>query len=566
MVVTASTEAPAGAEVPVADPAPVPSWWRRGPAVRGRIRPAPRTTAGRRVLTLGVAALGFAAVVALLYNVARRAIVAESDMATLVLEARSVLDGHLMLGGWRMLYDSFWTVEVPFYAIGVLVAGTNSVLLYLVPAVLAALLLAAAVMIARQGRRGGPAIAAVATVVALVGLPSNTWAVLLLHAGWHVGTMLWCLIAFAALRSGRWGVGWWVAVLFLTAGMLGDLQTLALGLGPVALAGMVASARTRRWLAGAPALTAALAGFAGWWVIHTAATAWGGYQTGNINLHATPDQMHANVRNLSDWMPQIFGTGTGSWGNTGVPEALGLVRYAALAAVAVAVVLALASILMGLVTGNPGRPGTDQSWRIDDVLVLACLADLAFYVYAAQTSDPAYQRYLSPFVVFGAVLAGRTAGRVAQRLRPGALRRGLAIAGVTVMAVFGTSLAITSTQPAPPITGADLSAFLADHGLTNGLGTYWPASMTTVASGGTIAVRPVIAYNGKVVRYDRQATSDWYAGQQFQFLVFDTANPWGDVDETSATATFGPFANSYRFGSYEVLTWTTPITVSPEVG
>ena len=325
--------------------------------------------------------------------------------------------------------------------------GFAPVLLYLVPAVLAALLLITSVLIAKQGRRGGPAIAAVATVIALIGLPSNVWAVLLLHAGWHIGTMLWCLFAFAALRSGRWGVGWWIAVLFLTAGMLGDLQTLALGLGPVAVAGLVASARSRRWLAGAPAVSAAVAGFAGWWVIHTAATALGGYQTGGINSHATADQMHANVATIPSWLAQVFGVGNGEWGNSGVPSALGAVRYLALAIVAVAVVAAITSIIVGILTGDPGRPGTDQSWRIDDMLVLACLADLVFYVYAAQSDLPGYLRYLAPFVVFGSILAGRTVGRAAQRFAPGRVRQGLAAVGVAVIAVFGASFVITSVQP-----------------------------------------------------------------------------------------------------------------------
>jgi hypothetical protein len=431
--------------------------------------------------------------------------------------------------------------------------------------VLAVALLVTAALIAKQGRRGGTAVAAVATVIALIGLPSNAWAVLFLHAGWHIGTILWCLIAFAALRSGRWGVGWWIAVLFLTAGMLGDLQTLAFGLGPVALAGIVASARTRRWLAGAPALSAALAGFAGWWVIHTAATAWGGYATGGINLHATPDQAHSNVHQIPGWLPKLFGV-DGTWGDTGVPWVLSLFRYVALAVVLISVVLALASIVVGILTGNPGRPGTDQSWRIDDLLALACVADLVFYAYAAQTSDYAYLRYLTPFAVFGSVLAGRTVGRLAERLHPGGLRRGLAIAGVVLIGVFGVSFVISSTQPVKPVTGADLAVFLSERGLTNGIGTYWPASMTTVASDGEVAVRPVTTSNGKIIRYDRQSTRDWYANQDFQFLVFDTANPWGGVDEKSATATFGTPDNSYRIGSYEVLTWSTPITVSPEVG
>jgi hypothetical protein len=378
--------------------------------------------------------------------------------------------------------------------------------------------------------------------------------------------MLWCLIAFAALRSGRWGVGWWVAVLFLTAGMLGDLQTLALGLGPVALGGMIASARTRRWLSGAPALSAAVAGFCGWWVIHTVATAAGGYQTGGINLHATTEQMHQNVGEIPGWLAQVFGVGNGDWANTGVPRVLGQFRYLALAVVVIAIVLALASILVGILTGNPGRPGTDQSWRVDDLLVLACVADLVFFVYAAQSNGPPYVRYLSPFAVFGAILAGRTVGRAVEKLRSGALRRGLATAGVAVIAVFGASFVITSVQPLQPITGADLATALSARGLTNGLGTYWPASVTTVASGGEVSVRPVITDQGKIVRYDRQSTSAWYANQGFQFLVFDTANPWGGVDATSATATFGPPDQSFRVGPYQVLTWNSPVTISPTIG
>jgi hypothetical protein len=558
MAVTTSAAAPETIAPSPADPAPISPWWRRRPVVRGRTLPSP--------LTAALSLIGLGLLVALLYNAARRTVSAESDMATLLLEARSFLDGHLLLGGWRMLYDSFWTVEVPLYAFGVLVGGLTPVLLYLVPAVLAALLLVASALIAKQDRRGAPAIAAVVTVVALIGLPSNVWAVLLLHAGWHIGTMLFCLIAFVALRSGRWGVGWWVAVLFLTAGMLGDLQTLALGLGPVALAGLIASARTRRWLSGAPALSAAVAGFAGWWVIHTAASALGGYETGSINSHAVADQMHTNVDQIPSWLVQVFGVGNGNWGNTGVPPAMGAFRYIALAAVAAAVLLALASIVMGIVTGKPGRRGSDDSWRVDDMLVLACLADVVFYVYAAQSGLPGYLRYLAPLVVFGSVLTARTVGRAAERLRPGPFRRVLGGIGIALVAVFGASFVITSVQPVQTVTSADLAAFLGDRGLTNGLGTYWTASMTTVASDGEVAVRPVVANNGKIVRYDRQSTSDWYENQDFQFLVFDATNPWGGVDQNSAAATFGTPDHSYQVGPYVVLTWSNPITVSAKVG
>jgi hypothetical protein len=551
-----------GADTPPPGARPVATspWWRRRWQWAGRWWPSPLTT------LIGLA--GFVAVVALFASVAARLTtehgrsLLESDTATPVLQAQSILQGHVLLQGWRMLYDSFWTVEVPFYTLGVLITGIDPVLLYVVPGVLAALLLLTAGLMAKQGRRGAAAGAAIGTLIALIGLPSNVWAVVFLHGAWHVGTMLWCLFAFAGLRSGRWRAGWWVAVVFLTAGLLGDLQTVVYGVGPVALAGVLASLRTRRWLAGAPALSAAAASVLAAYLIRKAVTALGGYTIGTINASASDEQIPVNLRNIPSWLPRVFGTGTGDWGNTGVPAALGAVRYVALAAVLIAVLAALWSIVTGVFAGRPGRTGPDH-WRIDDMLVLACLADLAFYVYAAQSNLPGYLRYLSPFVVFGSLLAARTAGRWVAAIGPGWPRRALASAGGVVTALFAASFVITAVQPVQPVTGSQLAAFLADRGLTNGIGTYWTSTMTTVASGGQVSIRPVISDHGRLVRYGRQGTADWYTGQQFQFLVYDTTDPWGGVDADTAAATFGPVASTYRLGGYRVLTWAHPLTIDP---
>jgi hypothetical protein len=554
-------DAAADASRPEPGPASARPWWRSRRRWAGRWWPSPLSA------LIGLA--GFVGVVALLTSVATRLTtqpghsLLESDTATPVLQAQSILQGHLLLGGWRMLYDSFWTVEVPFYTLGVLITGVDPVLLYVVPAVLAALLLLTAGLMARQGRSGAAAAAAIGTLIALIGLPSNAWAVVFLHGAWHVGTMLWCLFAFAGLRSGRWRAGWWVAVVFLTAGLLGDLQTVVYGVGPVAVAGVLASVRTRRWLAGAPALSAAAASVVAAYLLRKAVTALGGYQIGTINASASDEQMPVNLRNIPSWLPRVFGTGTVDWGNTGVPAALGAFRYLAVAAVLVAVLAGLWSIVTGVIAGRPGRRGPDH-WRIDDMLVLACLADLAFYVYAAQSNLPGYLRYLSPFVVFGSLLAARTAGRWVAAVAPGWPRRVLAMAGGVVTAVFAASFVITAVQPVQPVTGSELAAFLADRGLTNGIGTYWTSSMTTVASGGGVTIRPVIADHGRLVRYGRQGTADWYAGQQFQFLVYDTTDPWGGVDADTAAATFGPVAATYRVAGYRVLTWAHPLTIDPQ--
>jgi hypothetical protein len=524
---------------------------------------------------VGIWVLAFVAAVAVLASTAGGLTtnpgvsIFESDTATPVLEAQSILQGHVLLDGWRMLYDTFWSVEVPFYVAGVAVTGVSPVLLYVVPAILAVLLLLTAGLMARQGQRGGAAAAAVGTVIALIGLPSDVWATLLLHGAWHVGTMLWCLLAFLGLRSNRWGAGWWVAVVLLCAGLLGDLQIVSYGVGAVAAAGVIATIRTRRWLGGAAALSAAAAAVVGAVLLRKLFVAWGAWTIGNINAPASHDQRWKNLGNLPDWLPRVFGVGTGDWGHNGVPAALTAVRWVAALAVLLAVLVALATMLAGLVwpdgprgKDRPRRTG-GEPWRIDDMLLLAALADLAFYVYAAQSDLPGYLRYLAPFVVFGSILAARQAGRLFAALRTGLPRRAVAAAGGIVTALFAAAFIVTAVQPTRPLTNSDLATFLADHDLTNGVGAYWTAAMTTVASSDQVRVRPVTMQDGRVVRYGRQSSADWYSGQQFGFLVFDSTDNWGGINLQSVVAALGPPEHLYQVGDFRVVVWPTPIHIDP---
>lgn len=544
-----------------ADPTPAVHWWQRRRRW-GRFSVPP-------VVAAAVWVVGFAAVAALLASEAARLTsdpgrsILESDSATPVLQAQSILHGHVLLGGWRMLYDSFWTVEVPYYTIGVLITGVSPVLMWVVPAVLATLVLLTAGLLARQGLRGGAATVAVVSVIALIGLPSDVWAVLFLHGAWHVGTMLWCLLAFAGLRSGRWGAGWWVAVVLLAAGLLGDLQTISYGVGAVIGAGILASIRTRRWLTGAPALTAGVAAVVAAYLLRKVFAAWGAYTIGNINAPASHDQRWTNLANIPSWLPRVFGVGTGDWGHNGLPTALAVFRWVAVAVVIVAALLALWSVITGVVVGRPGRTG-DQHWRLDDMLLLGCLADLAFYIYASQSNLPGYLRYLAPFVLFGSVLAARTIGRAYARVPAGAVRRAVAGVGAAVTVIFAASFVVTSVQPAQPVTGADLAAFLTQQDLTNGIGTYWPATMTTVASDDRVHIRPITLHDNEIVRYGRQSTRDWYAGQRFQFLVFDSTESWGGINLDSVTAALGKPQTVYAVGKYRVLIWPTTLTIDPD--
>ena len=184
---------------------------------------------------------GFAGLLVLLYARSVHDQAGTSDRATVILEGQAMATGHLLLQGWNLTFASYWTSDAPFYALAVRLDGLRPALLYAGPAVMAALVVLVGVFIAREGCRGVPALAGGVAVVALLAFCTPPMALFFVGRGFHVSTVLYALLAFAALRRGRFGPGWVLAVLLLAAGMLGDLLLVAYGAVPLLIAGLVAA-------------------------------------------------------------------------------------------------------------------------------------------------------------------------------------------------------------------------------------------------------------------------------------------------------------------------------------
>jgi hypothetical protein len=459
--------------------------------------------------------------------------------------------------------DSFWTVDAIVYTLVELVTGVRGTLLFLVPAMIAAAVVIVGVVLARDGRRGMAGIAAGATVVVVIALPSHVLANVFLRGPLHVGTTLLCLCAFAGLRAGRIGWGWVAAVLCLAAGILGDFQTAVLGVASVTAAGVVAMLRRRDWRAGMPEVGAALAGLVVAALVRAGSEVVGTFSVNTSHPRASASQIVTNLEHLPSWGANMLGVGGGQLGTGGVPAALEVVRLIGLLVVIGGIAATTVAMVRGVLRGGAS---TDEhaDWRLDDLLVLGVFADLILFVVLTTSDDPGFLRYLTAAVIFGAVLGGRWVGRLAVALPSARLTRGAAVA-ISLFAVAGavTAFGFTLAAPIPRQPAAQLDKFLEDRGLVVGIGDYWSASITTVASDGVVTVRPVISTPaGRVVLYQRQSDRAWYTNQPFDFLVYDTSRPWGGVDAISASRTFGRMARTYAVGNYRVLVWRHPLRVT----
>ncbi len=555
------------------------------------------TGGGRRIAVALAATVGFVGLVFLLYAAAIHANAGDSDGASVILEGQTMAHGHFLLHGWALSLDSFWTVDALFYTAAILIGGLRPGLLYAVPALLAALVIVAGVLMAREGRRGAPAIAGGATVFALLAFPTHAMSVFFLRGPLHIGTTLWGLIAFACLRKGRFGWGWAVAVVFLAAGALGDLQILVLGVAPVFLGGIVAMLRTRTWRGGVAQVTAAVAGLALAEIVRTIAKALGTFSVGTAN----PTDLHlifSSLRHAASLGAELAGARSTLFGTGGVPAPLQDVHIVGAIVLTAAFVAALVMLVRDALAGRQRDAGatapklqaqpyrsSDASpgaalWRIDDMLVIAIVGvPFAYGALALNPRDIEYARYLVPAVIFAAILAGRMVARVVARLQarstarhaavprrgPALAGRAAAVAGVLVGLCFAAGVGYNLAQPDPGQPGAQLAAWLEAHHLTNGVGSYWAASIITVESRGQVTIRPVVVNSDSHIRrYTRESADGWYSGQRFQFFVYNLAIPWGSDDSASATTTWGKPLHTYAIGSFRVLVWPKPLVVSPD--
>jgi hypothetical protein len=346
--------------------------------------------------------------------------------------------------------------------------------------------------------------------------------------------------------------------------LLGDLQTVSLGVIPALVGGLVAMLRRRDLRAGSAAVSASACAVALALIVRAIIRIVGGFVVVDVNSFASRHQMVLNIGHAVTLGSALGGLTTGALGPTGMPILLRAFHLVGVALVVLAALAALFDLLRAAAAGLARSENTgSETWQLDDMLVLALLGSTANFVLLADTSDPTYVRYLTPGVIFGAILAGRAVGRFATTIGPSRLRRVGACAGLLVVGAFMAGFVFQVRSPAPPQPATQLGHFLEARGLHEGMGSYWSASIVTVETGDRVKVRPVIlGPSGRLVRWSRNSATAWYATQRFRFLVYNTATPWGGVDKQSAVGTFGPPAKTYHVGTYVVLVWDRPLPIS----
>jgi hypothetical protein len=469
-----------------------------------------------------------------------RSLGTDADGAGNVLQAWDMIHGNPLLRGWWLSDVSFYTTELPQYILVELVRGLNATDISVAGAATYTLLVLLAALLAKGRATGkeGLVRALIAGGIMLApgaGLGAGT----LLSSPDHVGTQVPLLLTWLAIDrlGGRWYLPWLVGVM-LTWVETADQMAIYVGALPVIIVSAIRLYQRRpSWRIDAGLLLAAAASIGVAMTIVLLIRRTGGFRVAPAGtLFTSAAQMPHNVWLTVEAVLALFGA-----------DFFGM-RFGGTAAVALLHLVGV--ILVAWACCVAARRLFPTGDRLIPILVAGISIDLAAFTFSTQAVDLGSARDLAPVLAFGAVLAGRL---IPGRPVTGALLPAL----LAVLVGYTGVLAYSATRPAKPPPTQAVGSWLAANHLTAGIGDYWAANITTVATSGRVRVRPVAISCGRFAADAWEAKKSWYEPPSTaRFLVLAlTSDAGADGTAADAIAQFGAAQRSVRIGVYEVMIW-----------
>lgn len=493
-----------------------------------------------------------------------------SDNASMLLEAKSIVDGDTFLKGWTLSTVSYYTTEMPFYIIGIWLFGFSEKVIYLVTAINYALLTLTIIYITSTWQPVLPGPRGFSLTASSSGSGSNrndgvisirtiaislclslfiaalipTWE---LHSPVHIVGFTYCLWSIFFLKKIDQPthlvrlVGW--GFLLLLA-FFGDNFTIyAWGLPVIIILSVKAFTEKNKSNSIKYLVTIFLSILLSKGILYLISA------NGGLSIPGVVDEFK-----FVDY-PMI--------GNNLYLFFIGLfdlfsVNFFGQPIFSINTILSSFHVL-GLALFCFVVLWSVKHFRklstIQQILTVGIVLNLAEYLLGNVSINRATVRYLMPSLIYSILLMTSLIGE-------GTLLRYPSKYLLPVCILIGLSLipALSFYEPELPVS--NLSEFLISQHLQNGYGPYWVASITTVHSGGAVSIRPVICTGGKSMKpYDWLSEEDWYQ-QRSTFLVVDRSEKEKsyNITEKTAVSAFGTPRQIYRIDGYEILVWDKDIS------
>jgi hypothetical protein len=496
------------------------------------MRPAAlRSWAAAVWIGCGIALFAFLLRISLSYGM-------NSDGANNALQGWDILHGHLMLHGWIIGDATYYTLELPLYAITEAVLGLSLLTCHVVSALTYLIVVGCAAALAMADSKGRSRAARCAAVIAVTGSPllTRSGVSFLVEEPDHTGTSAIMLVSFLLIdRAPGRRLTPPLLCAILCAGQIGDATVRYVAVPAVLLVSAYRALAVRK--------------------IRTADTANMLAAAASVPLTILIRAAMKHFGAFAMVPPSTRISPAGQWPHH---AALTLMNIRTLfgAVAAPKAVLGLAGAIFGLICLLAALYGLGRviwTWRTasrsEQLLCVAIVLMTAAYVVST-LPKPTNAYEIVALLPFGAVLGARAC--VPARIA-GASRGRVAIATAALAALLPLTAAVT--LPAASPTALPVAAWLKAHDLTYGIAGYWDASAVTVQSGNQVQVRAVELPNDKIIPFDWETKPSWYDPSQHDatFVIGYTSNAGGNITPAIAERNFGRPAAIYQVAGRVIL-------------
>ncbi len=464
----------------------------------------------------------------------------DSDGANNALQGWDLLHGHLLLHGWILGDATYYTLELPLYAITEGLAGLSLTTCHVVSALTYLTVAACAVALATAGSKGLSRAARGAAVLAVLGSPllKHGGVSLLLSEPNHTGTSAIIMASFLLIDRvpGRRFTPPLLCAI-LCAGQIGDATVRYVAVPAILLvcAYRIAAARKIR-TPDTAILLAAAASLLLTPLIRAAMVRLGAYAMVPPSTTISPAAQWP--RHAVSALKSIYTL----FGVTVVPHAaLGLAGSAFGLICLLAALFGFGKVIWTWRTAN---------WSEQLLCVAIVLMTAAYVISPLSSLSRTYE--IVAVLPFGAVLAARAC--VPARVT-GASRGRVAVAAAALAALL--PLTAAATVPTVSTAAAPLAAWLQAHGLTYGIAGYWDASSVTVQSGDQVQVRAVVLPHDKIIPFAWETKPSWFDPTQHDatFVIGYSSSAPGNITPAIAERNFGRPAAIYRAAGRLILVY-----------
>jgi hypothetical protein len=421
-----------------------------------------------------------------------------SDGANNALQGWDMLHGHVVLHGWILGDATYYTLELPLYALTEALFGLSSLAVHVVSVLTYLIVAVCAVVLAMADSKGLSKAARGAAVIAVLAVPLLTrqGVSILLSSPDHFGTSAIIMISFLLIdrAPGRRFTPPLLCAI-LSAGQIGDASVRYVAVPAILLVCAYRSLAARK--------------------IRTADTAIMLSAAASLPLASLIRAVMVRLGAYAMVPPLTAISPVAQWPHHAVLALRSLYTLFG-AVVARHAVLGLFGSALGLICLLAALFGFGKviwTWRTarrsEQLLCVAIAVVWALYVIS-KLPYPGNPYELVAVLPFGAVLASRAC---VPACMTDASRGRLAITAAALAALL--PLTAAASVPTAATSAAPVAAWLKAHGLTYGIAGYWAASSVTVQSGNGVQVRAVRWQpDGEIIPYGWEANSSWYSPSQ----------------------------------------------------